>query len=116
MITRLEDGGWPLGPVEEVYVFGSYARGALEPNDVDVVIEHGTDKCRLGESLDASINGHDSYVGMRQALRGLPRGSPSSSAAAAACWTRASRWSCPGGKASRPPRPASAEPHPFSTQ
>jgi predicted nucleotidyltransferase len=74
MITRLEGGGWPLGLVEEVYVFGSYARGALEPNDVDVVIEHGTDKRWLGESLDASINGRDSYVGMRQAMRGRTRG------------------------------------------
>lgn len=50
MITRLEGGAWPLGLVEEVYVFGSYARGALEPNDVDVVIEHGTDERWLGES------------------------------------------------------------------
>ncbi|MFE0858810.1 nucleotidyltransferase domain-containing protein [Streptomyces mutabilis] len=74
MITRLEDGAWPVGLVDEVYVFGSYARGALEPNDVDVVIEHGTDKRWLGESLDASINGRDSYVGMRQALRGRTRG------------------------------------------
>ncbi|MFL9659695.1 nucleotidyltransferase domain-containing protein [Streptomyces sp. PB17] len=74
MITRLEDSAWPLGLVDEVYVFGSYARGALEPNDVDVVIEHGTDKRWLGESLDASINGRDSYVGMRQALRGRSRG------------------------------------------
>ncbi|MDX2290666.1 MULTISPECIES: nucleotidyltransferase domain-containing protein [Streptomyces] len=74
MITRLEDGVWPLGLVDEVYVFGSYARGALEPNDVDVVIEHGTDRRWLGESLDASINGRDSYVGMRQALRGRTRG------------------------------------------
>ncbi|WP_333773085.1 nucleotidyltransferase domain-containing protein [Streptomyces sp. IBSBF 3136] len=74
MITRLEQGGWPLGLVDEVYVFGSYARGALEPNDVDVVIEHGTDRRWLGESLDASINGRDSYVGMKQALRGRARG------------------------------------------
>ncbi|WP_395576880.1 nucleotidyltransferase domain-containing protein [Streptomyces sp. BK79] len=74
MITRLEDGAWPLGLVDEVYVFGSYARGALEPNDVDVVIEHGTDKRWLGESLDASISGRDSYVGMRQALQGRSRG------------------------------------------
>lgn len=74
MIKRLEGGGWPLGLVEEVYIFGSYARGALEPNDVDVVIEHGTDKRWLGESLDASFNGRDSYVGMRQALRGRTRG------------------------------------------
>ncbi|WP_239150477.1 hypothetical protein [Streptomyces sp. SID8111] len=60
--------------VEEVCVFGSYARGALEPNDVEVVIEHGTDRRWLGGSLDASVNGRDSYVGMRQALRGRTRG------------------------------------------
>ncbi|TJZ99428.1 nucleotidyltransferase domain-containing protein [Actinacidiphila oryziradicis] len=74
MITRLEQHGWPLGLVEEVYVFGSYARGALEPNDIDVVVQHGTDKRWLGESLHASINGRDAYVGMRQALRGRTRG------------------------------------------
>lgn len=74
MITRLEQGGWPLGLVDEVYVFGSYVRGALEPNDVDVVVEHGTDKRWLGESLYASINGRDAYVGIRQALRGRTRG------------------------------------------
>ncbi|MGG7568722.1 nucleotidyltransferase domain-containing protein [Streptomyces sirii] len=74
MITRLEQGGWPLGLVDEVYVFGSYVRGAPEPNDVDVVVEHGTDKRWLGESLHASINGGDPYVGMRQALRGRTRG------------------------------------------
>ncbi|WP_405933645.1 nucleotidyltransferase domain-containing protein [Streptomyces sp. NBC_00827] len=74
MVTRLEQGDWPLVLVEEVYVFGSYARGALEPNDVDVVVQHGTDKRWLGESLHASINGRDAYVGMRQALRGRTRG------------------------------------------
>lgn len=74
MITRLEQGGWPLGLVDEVYVFGSYIRGATEPNDVDVVVEHGTDKQWLGEFLYASVNGRDPYVGMRQALRGRTRG------------------------------------------
>ncbi|WP_159043405.1 nucleotidyltransferase domain-containing protein [Streptomyces sp. NBRC 110028] len=37
MLGRLEASGWPLDLVDEVYVFGSYARGALEPADVDVV-------------------------------------------------------------------------------
>ncbi|MFD8079500.1 nucleotidyltransferase domain-containing protein [Streptomyces sp. NPDC059718] len=74
LIARLEQGGWPLGLVDEVYVFGSYARGALDPGDVDVVVEHGTDKRWLGESLHASINGRDAYVSMRQALRGRTRG------------------------------------------
>ncbi|MGW0549972.1 nucleotidyltransferase domain-containing protein [Streptomyces altiplanensis] len=110
MITRLEDGAWPLGLVEEVYVFGSYARGALEPNDVDVVIEHGTDKRWLGELLDASINGRDAYVGMRQALRGRTRGISFQFRGVADCWTRASSCSCSGGKASRSPRLANALP------
>ncbi|MFD8375339.1 hypothetical protein ACFV2Z_31910 [Streptomyces sp. NPDC059688] len=57
-----------------MYIFGSYARGALEPNDVDVVIEHGTDQRWLDESLDAPINGRDPYAEMKQALRGRTRG------------------------------------------
>ncbi|MFE6633645.1 hypothetical protein ACFVFT_35535 [Streptomyces tendae] len=35
MLDRLEEGGWPLDLVDEILVFGSYARGALEPADVD---------------------------------------------------------------------------------
>ncbi|WP_406490473.1 nucleotidyltransferase domain-containing protein [Streptomyces sp. NBC_01604] len=44
LIDRLEVGAWPLGLVEEVYVFGSYVCGSLTPNDVDVVVQHGTDR------------------------------------------------------------------------
>jgi hypothetical protein len=29
MLSRLDTGGWPLELVDEVHVFGSYARGAL---------------------------------------------------------------------------------------
>ncbi|MCX5215569.1 nucleotidyltransferase domain-containing protein [Kitasatospora sp. NBC_00240] len=74
MIDRLEGGHWPLGLVDEVYVFGSYARGALEPKDIDVVVEHGTDKRWLNESLHASCYGKDSYTSMKQGLRGNTRG------------------------------------------
>ncbi|MCC3777444.1 nucleotidyltransferase family protein [Streptomyces sp. UNOB3_S3] len=73
MIDRLEKGGWPLNLVEEIYLFGSYARGALEPSDVDLVVQH-TDPKWLSHSLDASINGRDSYIPMKQALRGRTRG------------------------------------------
>ncbi|GHC34100.1 MULTISPECIES: hypothetical protein [Streptomyces] len=31
MLDRLEEGKWPLDLVDEIPVFGSYARGALEP-------------------------------------------------------------------------------------
>ncbi|WP_217161952.1 nucleotidyltransferase domain-containing protein [Streptomyces sp. AC512_CC834] len=37
MLDRLEEGGWPLDLVDEILVFGSYARGVLEPADVDVI-------------------------------------------------------------------------------
>ncbi|MFD4909978.1 nucleotidyltransferase domain-containing protein [Kitasatospora purpeofusca] len=74
MIDRLEVGQWPLGLIDEVYVFGSYARGALEPKDIDVVVEHGTDKRWLSESLHASCYGKDSYTSMKQGLRGNTRG------------------------------------------
>jgi predicted nucleotidyltransferase len=41
MLERLAAGDeeWPLKLVTEVYVFGSYARGAAEPHDLDVEVE-----------------------------------------------------------------------------
>jgi predicted nucleotidyltransferase len=41
LLQRLADGRhqWPLSMVTRVHVFGSYARGAVEPHDVDLVIE-----------------------------------------------------------------------------
>ncbi|MFC1421547.1 nucleotidyltransferase domain-containing protein [Streptacidiphilus cavernicola] len=66
MVDRLEGGAWPLGLVKEVYVFGSYARGALNPGDVDVVVQHGTDEKWLQESLHASVYGSDSHTSMKQ--------------------------------------------------
>ncbi|BAJ25860.1 MULTISPECIES: nucleotidyltransferase domain-containing protein [Kitasatospora] len=74
MLDRLEQGAWPLNLVEEIHLFGSYARGALEVGDVDVVVEHATDARWTRESLDAFCDGRDSYVTMRQALRGRRRG------------------------------------------
>lgn len=35
---------WPLSLVTEVNVFGSFARGALEPHDVDIDVEHAIDR------------------------------------------------------------------------
>ncbi|MFE5915002.1 hypothetical protein ACFQ6B_38810 [Streptomyces wedmorensis] len=57
MITRLEGGGWPLGLVEEVYAFGSYACGALEPNDVDVVTPELTGAQLIGVPEMAELGG-----------------------------------------------------------
>lgn len=74
ILERLEQGTWPLNLVEEIYLFGSYIRGALEVGDVDVVVQHTTDERWRQESLDALFSGRDSYVVMRQALRGRRRG------------------------------------------
>ncbi|WP_327591538.1 hypothetical protein [Streptomyces chartreusis] len=74
MLDRLEQGTWPLNLVGEIHLFGSYIRGALQVGDVDVVVQHTTDKRWRQESLEAMFSGRDSYVAMRQALRGQRRG------------------------------------------
>lgn len=74
MLDRLEQGAWPLSLVEEIHLFGSYIRGALEVGDVDVVVQHTTDERWKQESLDALFSGRDGYTRMRQALRGRRHG------------------------------------------
>ncbi|WP_413114448.1 nucleotidyltransferase domain-containing protein [Streptomyces sp. CY1] len=74
MLDRLEAGGWPLDLVDEVYVFGSYARGALEPADVDVVVEHGTDDRLTAEFVHSLSYGRDPSASMKRALKGRSRG------------------------------------------
>jgi len=73
MLDRLEQDTWPVNLVEEIYLFGSYIRGALEVGDMDVVVQHTTDERWRQDSLNAMFSGRDSYVGMRQALRGRRR-------------------------------------------
>ena len=38
---------WPLSLVTEVYLFGSFARGALAPHDLDIDVEHENDEVVL---------------------------------------------------------------------
>ncbi|WCN05138.1 nucleotidyltransferase domain-containing protein [Streptomyces sp. M92] len=74
MLDRLQAGSWPLDLVDEVYVFGSYARGALEPSDVDVVVEHRTDDRLTAEFVHALSYGRDPSAPMKRALKGRSRG------------------------------------------
>ncbi|MGP2441350.1 nucleotidyltransferase domain-containing protein [Streptomyces sp. JW3] len=74
MLDRLEQSAWPLNLVEEIFLFGSYIRGALEVGDVDIVVQHTADERWKRESLDAMFGGRDGYAVMRQALRGRRRG------------------------------------------
>ncbi|MFJ2162845.1 nucleotidyltransferase domain-containing protein [Streptomyces sp. NPDC087856] len=74
MLDRLEGGGWPLDLVDEILVFGSYARGALNPSDVDLVVEHRRDGRLTSEFLHSLSYGGDPSASMKRALKGRSRG------------------------------------------
>ncbi|MEV0281315.1 nucleotidyltransferase domain-containing protein [Streptomyces sp. NPDC050610] len=74
MLDRLEQGGWPLDLVDEILVFGSYARGALNPSDVDLVVEHRRDDRLVSEFVHALSYGRDPSASMKRALKGNSRG------------------------------------------
>lgn len=74
MLDRLEAGDWPLDLVDEILVFGSYARGALNPSDVDMVVEHRRDDRLVSEFVHALSYGRDPSASMKRALKGNSRG------------------------------------------
>ncbi|MCC0094656.1 nucleotidyltransferase domain-containing protein [Streptomyces flavotricini] len=74
MLDRLDAQERPLDLVDEVYVFGSYARGALEPGDVDVAVAHRTDAAFTEELVGALMSGRDPMATMKRALKGTKRG------------------------------------------
>lgn len=59
---------WPLDLVTEVYLFGSFARGALNPHDVDVDIEHETPWDWATRCTSMQIEGRDPYSLFRRPL------------------------------------------------
>ncbi|MEV4216804.1 nucleotidyltransferase domain-containing protein [Nonomuraea sp. NPDC049725] len=66
---------WPLEVVDKIYVFGSYARGALEPGDVDLFIDRVRGNQRwAGHFVRAMSNGRNPYSIIRQGLLGSKRG------------------------------------------
>ena len=50
MIQTIEAGALPAR-VKEFYAFGSYARGALEPGDLDVIVVHDDPGCEYWKAL-----------------------------------------------------------------
>ncbi|WP_329404374.1 nucleotidyltransferase domain-containing protein [Streptomyces melanogenes] len=76
MLQRLDAGGpWPLELVDAVYVFGSFARGALQPNDVDLAVDFSQDERMRQRSLAYLVaSGRDPRIDLRQALIGRKRG------------------------------------------
>jgi hypothetical protein len=54
MVEAIAGGALPA-PVKSLYVFGSYARGAMRPNDVDVVVVYENPGRAYWRSLDSEL-------------------------------------------------------------
>ncbi|WP_159945460.1 MULTISPECIES: hypothetical protein [unclassified Nocardiopsis] len=65
---------WPLNLVTEVNVFGSFSRGALEPHDVDVDIEHEVNREWAVAATDLYFRGRKTSSLFRQSLLQKKRG------------------------------------------
>ncbi|WP_433362329.1 hypothetical protein [Streptosporangium sp. CA-115845] len=59
---------WPFSLVTEVKIFGSFARGAMNPRDVDMDIEHQTSREWATTSTSMRIQGRDPYSLFRRPL------------------------------------------------
>ncbi len=67
-------GVWPLSLVTGLYVFGSFARGALAPHDLDMDVEFEHDDEWISHFVTALSNGRDPHSPMRRMLTGGKRG------------------------------------------
>jgi hypothetical protein len=77
MLQRLESGAdsWPLHLVTELYVFGSFARGATEPHDLDIYVEVDNSDVEWLEHFIGELSIHrDPYALLRRSLGGNHRG------------------------------------------
>jgi hypothetical protein len=76
-VLHLLDQGqsqWPLSLVSELHVFGSFARGASEPRDLDIDVEHKTDRRWAAHFVNCMEYGRDPYSPLKRALTGGKRG------------------------------------------
>ena len=64
----------PLTLVDELYVFGSFARGALEPHDVDLAVEYTADDRYRRRQIWYMSRGRHSNTDLCSALAGRSRG------------------------------------------
>lgn len=76
MLRRLDgDQDWPLGLVQQVWLFGSFSRGAVEPHDVDVAIRFERDERMTEVVVQSLLSGRGNPYGpLRRALAGASRG------------------------------------------
>lgn len=75
MLHRLDgDQEWPLHLVRQVWLFGSFARGAAQPHDVDVAVRFERDERMTETVVQAVVYGGNPYAPLRRALAGSSRG------------------------------------------
>lgn len=77
VLTRLVEcqDEWPLRLVSEVYMYGSFARGAQQPHDVDLDVEFDqSDERWISTVIRSLTNGRDPGVEFRKLLVGRKRG------------------------------------------
>ncbi|MDH6436016.1 hypothetical protein M2158_004556 [Streptomyces sp. SAI-144] len=75
VLRRLDEGAdWPLTLVDELYVFGSYARGALEPHDVDIAVDFRRDERMRQLEIASIFSSRNPHSELRQQLAGRSRG------------------------------------------
>jgi hypothetical protein len=76
LLRNLDDGQetWPLSLVTAVYVFGSFARGALTPGDLDIDIEKTSDEQWSTHFVRSLSAGRDPFIPLRKALATGRRG------------------------------------------
>ncbi|MFJ8085290.1 nucleotidyltransferase domain-containing protein [Streptomyces sp. NPDC096205] len=66
---------WPLSLVQQVWLFGSFARGAAEPHDVDVAVQFEPDERMNEVVVQYLLSGRGNpYAPLRRALAGSSRG------------------------------------------
>jgi hypothetical protein len=76
ILRALDDGQteWPFSLVTDVYVFGSFARGALEPHDVDIDIEFEPDLDWGAHFTGCLSYGENPFSVFKRPLVGAKRG------------------------------------------
>ncbi|MFH8642343.1 nucleotidyltransferase family protein [Streptomyces goshikiensis] len=76
MLRRLDgDTDWPLCLVRQVWLFGSFARGAATPHDVDVAVRFERDERMTEVVVQSLLSGRGNpFSPLRQALAGASRG------------------------------------------
>jgi hypothetical protein len=75
MISRLDAGqdGSTLSLVRELCLFGSYARGAMEPHDIDLLVDFIPDRPYASHMTTCFMYGRNPHVEFRRLLIGTSR-------------------------------------------